>query len=214
MANQEKPHFFDHSPAVSDQSKAQLSDQAAEARDQVRDQTATLASQAGQQLSRVVTEGKNRAATGLHHLAGVLRDTTPNLGQNDAGVRIATYRNRAAARIDSMSTYMRDADVSTMLGDAGRFVRRPEVLLAGTALTGLLVARLLKASRHPAPQPWTSAARWRETLQKGTQVVSAAADTVKQGAKARGLDPEALVEKVAGARRGKHVAGSRLWRKS
>jgi len=206
MANQEKPHFFDDSPAVSDQSTAQLSDRATEARDS--------ASQAGQQLSRVMTEGKNRAANGLHHLAGVLRDTTPNLGQNEAGVRTATYRNRAAARIDAMSTYMRDADVSTMLGDAGRFARRPEVLLAGTVLTGLFVARLLKASRHAAPEPWTSAGLWRETLQKGTQAVSVAADTVRHGAKARGLNPEALVEKVTGARLGKRVAGSRLWRKS
>jgi hypothetical protein len=206
MTNQEKPHTFDDSPAVSDQSTAQLSDRATEARDQV--------SQAGQQLSRVMTEGKNRAANGLHHLAGVLRDTTPNLGQNDAGVRIATYRNRAAARIDAMSTYMRDADVSTMIGDAGRFARRPEVLLAGTVLTGLFVARLLKASRHPAPQPWTSAGRWRETLQKGTQAVSMAADTVKHGAKARGLNPEALVEKVTRARLGRRAAGSRLWGKS
>ena len=206
MANQEKPHSFGDSPAVSDQSTAQLSDRATEARDS--------ASQAGQQLSRVMTEGKNRAANGLHHLAGVLRDTTPNLGQNEAGVRIATYRNRAAARIDAMSTYMRDAEVSTMIGDAGRFARRPEVLLAGTVLTGLFVARLLKASRHAAPEPWTSAGRWRETLQKGTQAVSTAADTVKHGAKARGLNPEALVEKVTGARLGKRVAGSRLWGKS
>jgi len=203
MENQEKPHYFGDSPA---EAQAQLSDRAAEARDQI--------SQTRQQLSRVMNEGKNRAADGLHHLAGVLRDTTPNLGQNDAGVRIATYRNRAAARIDAMSTYMRDAEVSTMIGDAGRFARRPEVLLAGTVLTGLFVARLLKASRHPAPQPWTSAGRWRETLQKGTQAVSTAADTVKHGAKARGLNPEALVEKVTGARLGKRVAGSRLWGKS
>lgn len=204
MANQERPNSFDNSPA---EAQAQLSDRAAETRDQV--------SQTRQQLSRALTEGKNRAADGLHHLAGVLRDTTPNLGQNDAGVRLVTYRNRAAARIDAMSTYMRDADVSTMLGDAGRFARRPEVLLAGTALTGLLVARLLKASRHTAPEPWTSAGRWRETLQKGTQAVSAAAETVKQGAKARGLNPEALVEKVTEARLGKRAAGSsRLWRKS
>ena len=160
------------------------------ARDPLTDQTAKLASQTGQQLSRVMTEGKNRAADGLHHLAGVLRDQARNLEQNDAGGRITTYPNRAAARIDSMSTYMRGADVSTMLGDAGRFARRrPEVLLAGTVLAGLVVARLLKAPRHAAPEPWTSARRWHETLQKGTQAVSAAADIVKQGAKAGGLNP-------------------------
>jgi hypothetical protein len=214
----------DDSPAVSDQPKAQLSNLAAKARDQstrlaseVIAQTAKLAGQAGQHISRLMTERKNRAADGLHHLAGVLRDTARNLGQNDAGGQIATYTNLAAARIDSMSTYMRGADVSMMLGNAGQFARRrPEVLLAGTVLAGLLVARLLKASRHAAAEPWTSVGHWHETLQKGTQAVSAAADTLKQGAEARGLNPETLVEKVTGSRLGKHVviAGSRLWRKS
>lgn len=156
--------------------------------DDVRDQTANFASHAGQHLNTVMTEGKNRAADGLHHVASVLRDTARNFEQYEAGGRITTYTNRAAAGIDAMSTYMRDADVSTVVGDAGRFARRrPELLLAGTVLTGLLVAYLLKASRHASPEPWTSAGRWHETLQKGTKAFSAAADTVKQGAKARGL---------------------------
>ncbi len=208
MANQENrafgeahAHFADANTASFDDSTA-VGDQTTRVAHEVRDQTANLASQAGQQLNRAMTEGKNRAADGLQHLAGVLRDTARNLGQNDASGRMTTYTYRAATRIDAMSTYMRDADVSTMLGDAGRFARRrPEVLLAGTVLAGLLVARLLKA-RHAAPEPWTSAARWHETLQKGTKVVSAAADSVKQGAIARGLNPEALV--IAG--------GRRLWR--
>ena len=215
----------DDSPAVGDQPKAQLSNLAAEARDQstrlaseVIAQTAKLAGQAGQQVNRLMTAQKNRAADGLHRLACALRDTTENREQNDVGGQIATYTDRAAARIESMSTYVRGTDFPTMLRDAGQFARRrPEVLLAGTILTGLLVASLLKATRRGAAEPWTSATgRWHETLQKGTQAVSAAADTVKQGAEARGLNPKTLVERVTGSRLGKHVviAGSRLWRKS
>jgi hypothetical protein len=184
----------------------------------VIDQTTKLAGQAGQQVIWLMTEQKNRAADGLHRLACALRVTTQNRGQNDVGGQIATYTNRAGARIESMSTYMRGADFPTMLRDAGQFARRrPEVVLAGAILTGLLVASLLKASGRGAAEPWTSATgRWHAVLQKGTQAVSAAADTLKQGAEARGLSPEAVVEKVTGSRLGRYVAipGNRQWRKS
>jgi hypothetical protein len=184
----------------------------------VIDQTTKLAGQAGQQVIRLMTEQKNRAADGLHRLACALRVTTQNREQNDVGGQIATYTNRAGARMESMSTYMRGADFPTMLRDAGQFARRrPEVLLAGAILTGLLVASLLKASGRGAAEPWTSATgRWRAALQKGTQAVSGAGDTLKQGADARGLSPEAVVEKVTGSRLGKYVAivSSRQGRKS
>jgi len=216
-----EPH---HATLAAGRRSSGETDLAGEAKDQsirlaseVIDQTAKLTGQAGQQISRLMTEQKNRAADGLHRLACALRDTRPNLAQNDIDGPITTYTNRAAAQLESMSTYMRGADFPTMLRDAGQFVRRrPEVLLAGTILTGLLMASLLKASRRGAAEPWTSATgRWHAALQKGTQAVSAAADTLKQGAEARGLSSEAVVERVTGSRLGKQVAtaGNRLWRK-
>ena len=147
-------------------------------------QTAELAGQAGQLVNRLMTAQKNRAANGLHRVACALRDTTENREQNDVGGQIATYTDRAAARIESMSTYVHGTDFPTMLRDAGQFARRrPEVLLAGTIVTGLLVASLLKATRRGGAEPWTSATgRWYAALQKGMQAASAAAGTLKQGA--------------------------------
>jgi len=161
---------------------------------------------AGHPVSRLMTEQKNRAAEGLHQLACVVRNTA--LPQNNVGGQIGTYRNRAAARLDSMSTYVRGADFLTILRDAGQFARRrPEVLLGGTIVTGLLVARFLKASKRGVAEPWSSTAgRWHEALQKSAQVVSSAADTLKKGAEARGLSPEAVVEKVTGPQLGEHIA--------
>jgi hemerythrin superfamily protein len=91
-----------------------------------------------------------------------------------------------------MATYMDGTDPSTMLRDAGRFARRPEVLAVGTIVAGLLVARALRASRREAPKPWRAAAgRWDNALQKGAQVMSSATDTLtdtlRKGAGARGL---------------------------
>ena len=109
---------------------------------------------AGHTVSRLMTEQKNRAAEGLHRLACIVRNTT--LTENDVGGQIANYRNRAAARMESMATYMRGADFPTILRDASQFARRrPEVLLGGTIVTGLLVANFFKASRRGAAEPWT-----------------------------------------------------------
>ncbi len=167
---------------------------------------------AGHTVNRLMTEQKNRAAESLRRLACIVRNTT--LTENDAGGQIGNYRNRTAARLDSMATYVRGADFSTILRDASQFARRrPEVLLGGTIATGLLVAYFLKASKRGAAEPWSSAAgRWHEALQKSAQVVSSAADTLKQRAGARGLSPEAVVEKVTGNQPEKHIAivGDRL----
>ena len=175
------------------------------------DQTAKLAGQAGHQVNRLMTEQKNRAADGLHRLACALRDTTPNLRQNDVGGQIPTYANRAAARMDSTATYLRGADFPTMFRDAARFARRPEVLVVGTIVTGLLVARFLKVSRRDAPKSWRSG-RWHEALQKGAQVLSSAPETLREGARARGVRAAAVVENITSPRLGKHISviGDRL----
>jgi hypothetical protein len=146
------------------------------------DQMVRLAGQAGQRVGQLMTEKKNRAADGLHRLACALRDTTQERQDSDVGGQ--TYTNRVADRMESMSAYMRRTDFSMGLRDVGQFARRrPEVVLAGTIVTGLLVATFLKVPRRRAAGPWTSAmGRWHEALQKGTQAVSAAADTLKQGA--------------------------------
>ena len=160
---------------------------------------------AGQKASRLMTQQKNRAADGLQRLAGVVRNTA--LTQNDLGGQLGNYGNRAAARMDSMATYMRGADFPTMLRDARRLARRPEVVLVGTVVTGLLVARFVKVRRRRATAPWRLAAgRWNDALQKGAQVVSAAADALREGAEARGLRPEAVVDSVTGSRLAKHIA--------
>jgi hypothetical protein len=166
----------------------------------------TRAGQARQLARRLMTDQKNRAADGVHRLACRVRSNA--ITQGDAGGQIAHYRNDAAARLDSMATYMRGADVPTLLRDAGQFARRrPEVLVVGAFLTGLLVARFLREPRRGVNDPWrTAAGRWHEALQKGAQVVSSAAETLKERAESRGLSPETLVEKVAGSRLGKHLA--------
>jgi hypothetical protein len=207
-----------------DEVSDQPSDRGAEPRDQstrlaseIIAQTAKLADQAGRQVNRLMTAQKNRAADGLHRLACALGDITQNREPHDVGGQITTYTDRAAARVEAMSTYMRGTDIPTMLRDAGQFARRrPEVLLAGAIVTGLLFASLVKASRGGAAESWTSTGRWQAALQKGAQAVSAGADSLKEGAEARGWSPDSVVETITGSRLGKYaaIAGNRQWRKS
>ena len=144
---------------------------------------------------------QDRAADGLQRLACLVR--SDSAGQSDAANQIAHYRNVAAARLDSMAIYMRETDWPTMMRDAGEFARRrPEVLVVGGFLAGFLVARYLGPSRRRQISPWRSTAgRWHEALQKGAQVVSSAADTLRETAESQGLSPGTVVEKV-----GKHLA--------
>ena len=194
----------------------------------VRDQTGKVVSQVGRHVGRLLTERKDRAADGLHRVADVLRAKARDLGQhNGGGGQIAHYTNRAALRMDSMATYMRGTDLSTMLRDAGRFARRPEVVVVGTIVTGLLVARVLKARREAAKPWWSARGRWDHALPKGTQATSAAmlqkgahvmssaadtlADALRRGAGARDLS--SLSSKTSsGSGLGKYLAivGDRL----
>jgi len=179
------------------------------------------AGQTRQKISSLMTDQKNRAADGLQRLAGRVRPTA--ITASDAAGQFVGYRHGAAAGLDSMATYVRAADLPTVLRDAGRLARRPEVLAAGAFLTGLLVARFLRVPTRRVDQSWRAAAdRWRDALQKGAQVASvaaaqaasSAADTLRQTAESRSFSPETVVEKVTGSRLGKQLAivGDRLMR--
>jgi hypothetical protein len=181
------------------------------------------AGQTRQKIRSLMTDQKNRAADGLQHLAGRVRPTATT--PSDAAGQFVGYRHGAAAGLDSMATYVRAADLPTVLRDAGRLARRPEVLAAGAFLTGLLVARFLRVPTRRVDQSWRAAAdRWRDALQKGAQVASvaaaqaasSAADTLRHTAESRSFSPETVVEKVTGSRLGKQLAivGDHLMRAS
>lgn len=137
-------------PGVADQARDQARTLASEA----KEQTAQLGGEARQRISSLVSEQKDRAATHLGSLAGVLREAAAKLGTDELGGRVGQYANRAADQVDSMSGYVRRSDLQTLIQDTGRFGRRrPEVFLGGTFLTGLILARFLKASSRDVRQP-------------------------------------------------------------
>jgi hypothetical protein len=114
---------------------------------EAKEQAADLAGRAQHQVSTLMTDQKNRAAQRLDTLAGALRDVADRLGRDEVGRGVGHYAQRAAAQVDSMSSYLRGAELEAVMRDTGQFARRrPEVFIGGAFLAGLLTARFLKAS--------------------------------------------------------------------
>jgi vacuolar-type H+-ATPase subunit H len=132
-----------------------------EARDQARnlaseakEQAAEVAGQAKQHTSTLMTEQKHRAADRLGNFAGALREAAQKLGSDDLGSRAGYYARRAAGQLDSLSSYVRTAELHSFVSDAGQLARRrPEIFIGGAFLTGLLAARFLKASSSQPKMP-------------------------------------------------------------
>jgi hypothetical protein len=120
--------------------------------------------------TRRVGLGRNRPANGR---------CVPRLCRRAGHLDVARRRRITPGWQDAHSA-------SNALGDAADEV----ALLALSRLSGggrgLVMERLLKSSRRGPAVPWAPATgRSHAALQKGTQAVSAAADTLKQGAEAQ-----------------------------
>ncbi len=138
-----------------------VADQARTFAAQAGQRTAEAAGQATQQVSTMMADQKRRAADRLQALAQALREAADRLGGDEFGRRVEQYADRAADRMDSMSSYVREADLQRLVRDTGQFARRrPEVFIGGAFLAGLLAARFLKASSTGMRRPGTRMGGW------------------------------------------------------
>jgi hypothetical protein len=82
----------------------------------------------------------------LSSVAQALRQTAQNLqGQNQAAV--GGVANQAADRVDQVAGYLRERDVSQLVGEFEGYARRsPGLVLGGAFALGLLAARFVKSS--------------------------------------------------------------------
>lgn len=114
---------------------------------QAKEETSKIAGQAKDHVQHLVTERKDMAADRLGSVVGVLRDVAQKLQENDEIGGVGRYANQAADQMDRLTHYLRDNDLGAFIRDTETFARRrPELFLGGTFLTGMLLARFLKAS--------------------------------------------------------------------
>jgi ElaB/YqjD/DUF883 family membrane-anchored ribosome-binding protein len=135
------------------------------------DETAqTLTDQAQQVATAQVASQQERLASTLDTVAQSLRDTGSSV--RDQQPQIATISDVAAQRIEGFSTYLRQHDLTDLIGETESFARREPVMFLGAAFAvGFVAARFLKTS---APQSgYQSTTSYRPPQSSGTGYGSA-----------------------------------------
>jgi ElaB/YqjD/DUF883 family membrane-anchored ribosome-binding protein len=103
-----------------------------------------LASQAGERARGIVTQGLERTAEALANVSKMVGDTASGIEER-LGPEYGDYARRAAGAIENAANTIAAKDPDELIEDTRNFVREsPGIALAGAAVVGFVVARLLK----------------------------------------------------------------------
>ena len=112
--------------------------------DRFRSGREQLSSQAGEKARGFVTQGLERTSEALANVARMVGDTAPGIEER-LGADYGDYARRAAGSIENVANSIASKDPDELIEDTRNFVRNsPGVALAGAAVVGFVVARLLK----------------------------------------------------------------------
>lgn len=119
-----------------------------------RETSGRLANRAWSQADQAVRGRKDTAAQRLDSISGALRDGAQRLsGSEDES--LGRYATRAADGVERAARYLREHDPEDLVREVEGFARRrPELFVGSAFVTGVLLARFLKASaerRQPEP---------------------------------------------------------------
>ena len=103
-----------------------------------------LTGQAADKARGLVSQGLERSAEALANVGKLVGDTAPGLEER-LGPEFGDYARRAAETIESTANSIAAKDADELIDDTRNFVRKsPAVALAGAAIIGFAVARLIK----------------------------------------------------------------------
>ena len=109
-----------------------------------------LATQAGDRARGLVGQGLERTAETLANVSKMVGDTAEGIEER-LGVEYGDYARRAASAIENVANTIAEKDPDELLEDTRNFVRNsPGIALAGAAVVGFVVARLIKSGLAPA----------------------------------------------------------------
>lgn len=125
-------------PALSASTSGNLADRLRNGREQ-------LSSQAGEKARGLVTQGLERTAEALANVSKMIGDTADGIEER-LGPEYGDYARRAAGAIENTANTIASKDPDELIDDTRNFVRNsPGIALAGAAVVGFVVARLLKS---------------------------------------------------------------------
>ena len=112
--------------------------------DRFRSGREKLANQAGDKARGLVSQGLERTSETLANVARMVGDTAPGIDER-LGEDYGEYARRAAGAIENVANSIAGKDPDELIEDTRNFVRNsPGVAIAGAAVVGFVVARLLK----------------------------------------------------------------------
>lgn len=113
--------------------------------DRIRTGREQLASQAGDRARGLVSQGLERTSEALANVSKMIGDTAPGIEER-LGPDYGDYARRAAGAIENVANTIAEKDPDELIDDTRNFVRNsPGIALAGAAVVGFVVARLLKS---------------------------------------------------------------------
>ena len=108
-----------------------------------------LTSQAGEKARGFVSQGLERTAEALANVSRMVGDTAPGI-EDRLGAEYGDYARRAAGAIENVANTIAEKDPDELIDDTRNFVRNsPGIALAGAAVVGFVLARLLKTGKAP-----------------------------------------------------------------
>jgi len=113
--------------------------------DRLRSGRERLGSRAGEKARGLVTQGLERTAEALANVSRMVGDTADGIEER-LGAEYGDYARRAAGSIENAANTIAEKDPDELIEDTRNFVRNsPGIALAGAAVVGFVVARLIKS---------------------------------------------------------------------
>jgi ElaB/YqjD/DUF883 family membrane-anchored ribosome-binding protein len=113
--------------------------------ERLRSGSENLTSQAGERARGLVSQGLERSSDALSNVSRLVGDTAAGLDER-LGPEFGEYARKAASAIESTANTIASKDPDELIEDTRNFVRNsPGVAIAGAAIVGFALARLLKS---------------------------------------------------------------------
>lgn len=113
--------------------------------DKVRSGSGKLSEQAAGKARDFVGQGIERSAEALANIGKLIGDTATGLDER-LGEEYGDYARRAAGTLENTANKLASKDPDELIDDTRNFVRKsPGVALAGAAIVGFALARLIKS---------------------------------------------------------------------